>query len=338
MKMDCISSIRNIFILQLGLWLPLALADTHSLKYFYTAVSGDIDLPEFTAVGLLDDEEFMYFDSNIKRAIPKTDWIRDNTGTDYWDQETQTDIGQHEVFKKNIQIAVQRFMQSAGVHTLQNMYGCEWDNETGFINGFDQFGYDGQDFIALDMKHMTYVAPVPQAVITKNKWDSDRKRLEYEKQYLTKVCVEWLKKYLAYANSTLERTVSPEVSLLQRDPSSPVVCHVTGFYPRQVIISWQKNGQDLSEDVDLRETVPNGDGTFQKSSVLYMRPEDWRNNPETYSCVVQHRSLTEDIVIQLKPENVKSNLGVGDISHIPELLRAVLHGMYTVKKNLYNIW
>ncbi|RXN38080.1 MHC class I [Labeo rohita] len=31
----------------------------HSLKYYYTGVSGIIDFPEFTAVGLVDDEQFI---------------------------------------------------------------------------------------------------------------------------------------------------------------------------------------------------------------------------------------------------------------------------------------
>ncbi|RAM39480.1 hypothetical protein DOZ52_29045, partial [Enterobacter hormaechei] len=109
--------IRSVVLLLLGA--QLAYAGTHSLKYFYTAVSGDIDFPEFTAVGLVDDGQFMYFDSNIMKAVPKTEWIRQNVGADYWDRETQTDIGFTQVFKNNIQIAKERFNQSKGVHTLQ---------------------------------------------------------------------------------------------------------------------------------------------------------------------------------------------------------------------------
>uniref|UniRef100_A0A671PAF3 MHC class I-like antigen recognition-like domain-containing protein n=1 Tax=Sinocyclocheilus anshuiensis TaxID=1608454 RepID=A0A671PAF3_9TELE len=62
---------------------------THSLRYFYTGVSGDIDFPEFTAVGLVDEGQFIYFDSNTMKAVPKTEWIRQNVGADYWDGQTQ---------------------------------------------------------------------------------------------------------------------------------------------------------------------------------------------------------------------------------------------------------
>ncbi len=87
---------------------------THSLRYFYTAVSGIRDFPEFTAVGLVDEGQFMYFDSKAKEAVPKTEWMRENEGADYWDRQTQGLIGSHQIYKNNIQILKELFNQSAG--------------------------------------------------------------------------------------------------------------------------------------------------------------------------------------------------------------------------------
>ncbi|XDV33996.1 hypothetical protein PO909_004221 [Leuciscus waleckii] len=87
---------------------------THSLKYFYTAVSGVNDFPEYTAVGLVDEGQFMYFDSNGMKAVPKTEWIRQNEGADYWDRVTNIFQGAHQSFKNNIQILKERFNQSKG--------------------------------------------------------------------------------------------------------------------------------------------------------------------------------------------------------------------------------
>ncbi|KAJ8335263.1 hypothetical protein SKAU_G00409020 [Synaphobranchus kaupii] len=87
---------------------------SHSLKYFYTGVTAGTDFPEFTIVGLVDDERFMYYGSNTRRAIPKTDWIKEKEGADYWDRESQTAIGQQQSFKANIGIAMQRFNQTQG--------------------------------------------------------------------------------------------------------------------------------------------------------------------------------------------------------------------------------
>nr|BAD01521.1 MHC class I antigen [Ctenopharyngodon idella] len=278
---------RSVVLLLLGA--QLAYAGTHSLRYFYTAVSGDIDFPEFTAVGLVDDGQFMYFDSNIMKAVPKTEWMRQNVGADYWDIQNQNLIGAHQVFKYNIQIAKERFNQSKGVHSFQWMYGCELDDD-GTKRGYMQYGYDGEDFLALDKSTLTWTAAVPQATITKKKLDSTGAEANSDNNYLDNTCIEWLNKYVDYGKDTLMRKVSPQVSLLQKDPSSPVTCHATGFYPSGVTITWQRNGHDHHEDVDLGELLPNGDGTFQKSSTIRVTPDERKKNE--FSCVVEHQGKT----------------------------------------------
>ncbi|KAL7839173.1 hypothetical protein SRHO_G00258310 [Serrasalmus rhombeus] len=125
--------------------------------------------------------------------------------------------------------------------------------------------------------------------------------------YLEHTCIEWLEKYVEYSRSTLERKVHPEVSLFQNDSSSQVVCHATGFFPKAVMISWQKNGEDLHEDVELRETLPNQDGTFQKRSVLTVSPEELKKNK--YTCVVQHSGLEREMKLQVSVCRVLSDGG-----------------------------
>ena len=57
---------------------------------------------------------------------------------------------------------------------VQYMYGCEWDDEDDTTDGYDQYGYDGEDFLVLDLKNLRWIAPTPQAFITKLRWDQDR--------------------------------------------------------------------------------------------------------------------------------------------------------------------
>ncbi|KAG9261548.1 BOLA class I histocompatibility antigen, alpha chain BL3-6-like, partial [Astyanax mexicanus] len=256
----------------------------HSLQYITTAVTPGAQLPEYTVVGQVDGEQFVYYDSQIKKMIPKTDWIKkiDADDPDYWNTQTLSQEGAEEVFKANINILMQRFNQTKG-----QLSGCELDDD-GTKRGYFQFGFDGEDFIILDLKTETWTAAVSQAVITKVKWEGTPVDAHFRKNYLENECIEWLKKYVGYGRDTLERKVRPEVSLFQKDSSSPVVCHATGFFPKAVMISWQKNGEELNEDVELRETLPNQDGTFQKRSVLTVSPEELKNNK--YTCVVQHSS------------------------------------------------
>nr|XP_046264764.1 class I histocompatibility antigen, F10 alpha chain-like isoform X2 [Scatophagus argus] len=209
-------------------------------------------------------------------------------------------------FETTIHTLKRRYNQSGGVHILQNMNGCEWDDETGEINGFNQYGYDGEDLISFDLKTLTWIAPTPQAVTTKLSWDADKAKSKYSENYLTQIYPEWLKMYLAYSESSLLRTDLPSVSLLQKTPSSPVSCHATGFYPERATLSWRKDGGELYEGVELGEILPNNDGTFQMSADLKLSsvaPEDWSR----YTCVFQLSGLKEDIITKLDKADVRTN-------------------------------
>lgn len=93
----------------------------------------------------------------------------------------------------------------SGTHIFQYMYGCEWDDQNDETDGFRQYGYDGEDFIAWDMKTNTFVTTKQQAFATMTKWNNDKAELDYRKNYLNQECVDWLKKYVTYGRSSLAR-------------------------------------------------------------------------------------------------------------------------------------
>ncbi|KAB5528259.1 hypothetical protein PHYPO_G00138230 [Pangasianodon hypophthalmus] len=187
---------------------------------------------------------------------------------------------------------------AVGVHTWQLMCSCELDDD-GTTRGYSQYGYDGEDFISLDLKTKTWTAAKPQAVITKHKWEATGAAANEWKIYLKKECIDWLKKYVSYGRETLERKVRPQASVLQKhSPSAEVVCHATGFFPKAVVISWQKDGEEVHENVELRETLPNQDGSFQKRSILTVPAEELQKH--TYTCVIQHSSLEKELVLPVR--------------------------------------
>ncbi|XP_056154187.1 class I histocompatibility antigen, F10 alpha chain-like [Lampris incognitus] len=297
-------------VILLFIFCPLASSVIHSLKYFDTGSSHVPNFPEFVVVGMVDGLQMVHYDSNTQRAVPKQDWMDQVTTGDpqYWETETGNMMSRQQWYKTNIETAKQRFNQTGGVHIVQFMSGCDWDDETGDINGYEQHGYDGEDFIALDLKTETWVAPTPQAVITKLRWDQDKALLAYKKNYYTHVCVDWLKKYLQYGSNSLQRTVPPSVSLLQRSPSSPVTCHATGFYPDRIVMLWRREEEEVHEEVVHGELLPNHDGTFQRSIQLLvdlssMKSEEWQK----YHCVVQLSGMKDDIIIKLDPSQIKTN-------------------------------
>uniref|UniRef100_A0A668S8N3 Ig-like domain-containing protein n=1 Tax=Oreochromis aureus TaxID=47969 RepID=A0A668S8N3_OREAU len=173
---------------------------------------------------------------------------------------------------------------SSGIHILQSISGCEWNESTGEMINFLRYAYNGEDFLEFDMKTLTWIAPKPEAVITKQRWDTDENRIKYTVKFLSRTCPMWLKMSLESGKRSLQRTVLPSVSLLQKSSSSPVSCHATGFYPQRVEMFWRKDGEEIHDGVDPGEILPNNDETFQMNvdlNVSSVRPEDWRGTAVT---------------------------------------------------------
>ncbi|XP_061925594.1 major histocompatibility complex class I-related gene protein-like isoform X3 [Entelurus aequoreus] len=279
----------------------------HSLKYFTTASSQVPNFPEFVSVGYVDEVEISYYDSNIRKTESKQDWMNKITAENpnYWQRQTENNVVYEHDFKDNIETAMKRFNQTGGVHTFQVMSGCEWNDETDEVKGWQQISYDGEDFISLDMKTWTYTAAKPQAFPSKLKWDQEILRLDHNKYYYTEECPSYLKKYVEYGKKVLMRTELPEVFLLQKTPSSPVSCMATGFYPDLADLFWRKDGEQILEDVEHGELLPNHDGTFQMS--VELKVEVTAEVEGKYECVFQLSGVKEDLVTKLERRSILSN-------------------------------
>uniref|UniRef100_A0AAY4CLK2 Ig-like domain-containing protein n=1 Tax=Denticeps clupeoides TaxID=299321 RepID=A0AAY4CLK2_9TELE len=285
----------------------------HSWTGLYTASTGIKDLPEFVGVNFLDDEVTGYFDSKNNQFEIRQDWVKE-LGEKYVEDQTKSFRDFTWKFKENLKMIMTEFYQTGDqgkinkhLHPLQiqTMYGCKFDDETGATDGYSQFGYDGADFIRLDLKNTYWVAAKPEAEIIKQKWNGGEAK--YWKIYLEQDCVYWLKKYVMYGKISLDRKGTCLSHFFLKKSirgENQMVCHVTGFYPDKVMISWQKDGQDLHEDVDVGETLPNHDRTFQKRAELKVTPEEWKKNQ--FTCVVEHKS-GDPIHMILNEEKIRTN-------------------------------
>ncbi|XP_045914407.1 major histocompatibility complex class I-related gene protein-like isoform X2 [Micropterus dolomieu] len=180
----------------------------HTLKFFFTASSGVPNFPELVATIVVDEILAGYCDTNTKTIKPKQDWMEkvfedDPQHLEHYNRHCSEN---DPVFFKTLMDSLkQSFNHSGGIHILQRMNGCEWDDETGEVNVFVQYGYDGDFFLVFDVKTETWIASKPQAITTKQIWDKDKDRITDFKKYLTQIFPGWLKKYVAYGNSTLLR-------------------------------------------------------------------------------------------------------------------------------------
>nr|ABY62792.1 MHC class I antigen heavy chain [Macaca fascicularis] len=279
-------------------------AGSHSMRYFSAAVSrpgrGE---PRYLEVGYVDDTQFVRFDSDAAspRMEPRAPWV-EQEGPEYWDRETRRAKGNAQTFRVGLGILRGYYNQSeAGSHTYQWMYGCDVGPDGRRLRGYDQFAYDGKDYIALNQDLRSWTAADLAAQNTQRKWEAAREA-EQKRAYLEGTCLEWLRRYLENGKETLQRAKRPKTHVTHHpvsDHEATLRCWALGFYPAEITLTWQRDGEDQAQDTELVETRPGGDGTFQKwGAVVVPSGEEQR-----YTCHVQHQGLPEPLTLRWEPSS-----------------------------------
>ncbi|XP_055983161.1 class I histocompatibility antigen, Gogo-B*0102 alpha chain-like isoform X1 [Sorex fumeus] len=309
---------RSLLLLLSGaLALTQTCAGPHSLRYFRTAVSrpGRRE-PRYIAVGYVDDTQFMSFDSDSAspRAEPRAPWA-EQLGSEYWERQTRTSKENAQRIKTSLSTLRGYYNQSeADSHTFQLIYGCDVESESigRLLRGYDQSAYEGSDYLALneDLRSWTAAAGTP-AWISKMKFEKEGDA-EHKREHLENTCVPSLLSYLEKGKDTLLRAEAPRRHITHHpfsDHEVTLKCWALGFYPSEITLTWQRDGEDLTQDTELVETRPSGDGTFQKwAAVVVPSGEEQR-----YTCHVQHQGLPEPVTLRWEPPSQSTILTMGII-------------------------
>ncbi|XP_040852525.1 class I histocompatibility antigen, Gogo-B*0201 alpha chain-like isoform X3 [Ochotona curzoniae] len=290
---------RTLLLLLAG---ALALTETracsHSLTYFHTAVSRpELGEPRFITVGYVDDTQFVRFDSDAgnPRKEPSVPWMQ-QLEPEYWERETQISKKNAQFYRDGLNTLRSYYNQSeGGSHTIQRMYGCEVGADGRLLRGYSLDAYDGKDYLPMNEDLRSWTAADMAAQITKRKWEAAGDA-EHYRAYLEVTCVGWLRRYLEMGKDTLQRADPPRAHVTHHpvsDQKATLRCWALGFYPKHITLTWRRNGEDLTQDTELVETRPAGDGTFQKwAAVLVPSGEEQR-----YTCHVEHKGLPEPLSV-----------------------------------------
>nr|KAF6406871.1 hypothetical protein HJG59_006117 [Molossus molossus] len=333
-----------LLLLSGALVLTRSWAGPHSLRYFSTAVSrpgrGE---PRFLEVGYVDDTQFVRFDSDAAspRMEPRAPWMEqpwvEREHPQYWDQQTRIHKETAQTSRVNLKTLLGYYNQSEdGSHTLQWMYGCEVGADGSLLRGYHQSAYDGKDYIALNEDLRSWTAADTAAQITRRKWEEAGVAERY-RNYVEGECLEYLRLYLEKGKETLQRADPPRTQVTHHPMSEREVtlrCWARGFYPAEITLTWQRDGEDQTQDMELVETRPAGDGTFQTWAALVVP----RGEEQRYTCRVQHEGLPEPLTlrwVEEEPPGLPTFIIVGIVVGVLVLLLAAVAGavMWTRRRS-----
>nr|BAH85358.1 MHC class I antigen [Macaca mulatta] len=315
-----------LLVLSGALALTQTRAGSHSMRYFHTAVSrpgrGE---PRFFTVGYVDDTQFVRFDSDAAspRKEPRAPWV-EQEGPEYWEEETQISKANTQTYRESLRNLRGYYNQSeAGSHTYQRMYGCDLGPDGRLLRGYSQYAYDGRDYIALNGDLRSWTAADMAAQNTQRKWEAAGVAERF-RTYVEGRCVEWLRRYLENGKETLQRADPPKTHVTHHpvsDHEATLRCWALGFYPAEITLTWQRDGEDQTQDTELVETRPAGDGTFQKWAAVVVPS----GKEQRYTCHVQHEGLPKPLTLRWEPSSQSTIPMVGIIAGLV-LLGAVVTG------------
>ncbi|XP_027244482.1 HLA class I histocompatibility antigen, alpha chain F-like [Cricetulus griseus] len=275
---------------------------SHSLCYVYTLLTTpDLLEPQFTFGVYLDG--ILIERLNTRRASPRMEhcapW-EDQQHPQYWEKATDDIFYRREVYKRLLQRVLHIYNQSeTGYHTVQVLMGCEELPGLSYIQGQYEMIFNGHDHLALNEDLSTWTAVGKAAEILTQEWEKEG-YAQHLKSFLERYCVNSLHSQLYYGKEFLLRTDIPKLHVTHKvraDGNVTLRCWALEFYHTEITLTWQRDGNNQTLDMEVIETRPAGDGTFQKWAAVVVLPGE----EQRYTCHVNHEGLPEPLTLRWEP-------------------------------------
>ncbi|XP_072506814.1 popy Class I histocompatibility antigen, A-1 alpha chain-like isoform X2 [Notamacropus eugenii] len=293
-------------LLLLGtLALPETWAGSHSMRHFSTAVTRPGGEPRVLSVGYVDDQLFSSFDSNSpsQRKEPRAAWMErvEQEDPGYWERETRNVRVTAQSYRASMESIPGYFNQSAGARVspirlrragLHRPGHRDLHVDGGRAPGCEHQAQVGGGEACREMESLPGgdVRDVGEEVPGDGEGGADEDRVT--------------------------RHTAPHGEVTLR-------CRAQDFYPKEISLTWLRDGEELPQDTEFIETRPAGDGTFQKWAAV----EVTSGQEGRYICRVQHEGLPEPLTLQWEPQSSLTWLIVGAIAAGLLLLTAVIVGV-----------
>ncbi|XP_032871938.1 RLA class I histocompatibility antigen, alpha chain 11/11-like [Amblyraja radiata] len=189
----------------------------------------------------------------------------------------------------------------SGLHVMHQFCGCSQRGEQTVVSWVD--GYDGETVLYYQLGNKSFVATQPHAQSLVNGRNAIPQFVEAVPQLVSNLC-DKIKRLAALTNVTQERRAPTYTRAYTRRRLAQdyLVCRASGFFPRDVNVSWVRDGEVVEKGQETVHMVPQRDGTFQVGSVLPLN-----GHRGTYVCQVEHEALKGKLFIPLEHNLAVSN-------------------------------
>ncbi|MGH0176960.1 UNVERIFIED_CONTAM: hypothetical protein FKN15_007431 [Acipenser sinensis] len=179
-------------------------------------------------------------------------------------------------------------------YLFQGIEDCEYSDSsmTDMVLSWS-YVFNMKEVVHYDSKIQKYVGNTACGVKTAEEWNKDKARLAGVLGDLDGYCKHNMELTRSF---TTDRKIPPTVRVRSIKPFSSqhqtmLVCYVIGFYPREIKVTWLRNGVKVTADVSSSELLSDGDWTYQIHSYLELTPQ----SGDSYTCRVEHSALAEAI-------------------------------------------
>ncbi|KAM5145643.1 hereditary hemochromatosis protein-like [Mantella aurantiaca] len=290
---------------------PVASSGIHSHYFFRTVTTQDSasDYPFYYSTRSIDDITLYWYDSNsgiVERRVP-------------WFRSAHAGLLNASIAEFNNQISQSNLLElirndindTEGFHVLQRLQGCVVHENLAILS----YRYDGKPFLSFNLEKVKWIAEDPRAQYLADHNNRDQTLTAVTKDILLDSCNPQITELLSLGNCTFSRKEQPVVKVTQTpitNSTSRLNCRAYGHYPKNISMTWYKNGEPVPESLMERVTLPFPDITYL--TWLYMNVT---LNDAIYTCNVTHSSMMSPLItdwrLTTESPEVNSGMPIGGI-------------------------